>query len=308
MPSVAKLTEALFPDVCGELLSELNPSVPQALWRRTFIEHDWHQEDYFGQVLLNGTRPVGVLGMLFSERAVDGVARKFCNLHAWYVKPQYRALSLLLMRPALALKDHTLTDFSPSPGVAAINRRLGFATLDDAAMLLFPLPWSGPGKVEMIPLLCDVDAVNRYLSDAERRIFHNHRNNGCGHLLIRSGNESCYIVFSRIDGPRFSYCDVHYLSDRRVFARHHADVRSALRQLSGVQCVLVESRLLSGVRIPCTMRLATQEKMFRPAGVSAAQVDNLYSEIVSLKLSTLTGVRSQLRAKALELFRFAHSR
>ena len=78
-----------------------------------------------GYALLDKDRIVGILGMLFSYRTVRGVERRFCNLHSWYVLPAYRGKSLTLMRPALRLRDCTLTDLTPTDAVCEINQRLG---------------------------------------------------------------------------------------------------------------------------------------------------------------------------------------
>ena len=199
-----------------QVVAAMNPDMTADEWRVAFSDHGWHDEDHLGYVLIEDGRPVGVLGALFSRRIIGGSGKKFCDLHGWYVKPEPRAKSLLLMRPALALKDHTLTDFTASPDVIAISKRLGFATLDSHVWRFRSCRISG--------------GVNFVTSMVRRR--------DCGGFDIRSGHgqarrrssgtglrasrlygrqESCVVIFSRMAAAKPAHCEIHHISNPSLF-------------------------------------------------------------------------------------------
>jgi len=282
LPSLVKLTPTLFPEVHEHLLRKLDPNMPVTRWQAT-LDGRWHQDDCVGYALIEQGRPVGMLGMLFSEREIGGRTARFCNLHSWYVEPEHRASSLLLMRPALAAREHTLTDLSPSRRVVEISRRLGFETLEQTITMLPWLPWQGGDAAEVLELAPDDPRAARLLSPADLRVFRDHQGIDCRHWLVLDRGEYCYLVSSRLRHPRFGYSYLHHVSRPRLLARHHAAVRTRMLQ-GGLRCVAVCTRLLDGVRVPFSLTTRTNEKLFRPAGVPAAQVDTLYSELVLLKL------------------------
>ena len=57
------------------------------------------------------------------------------------------------MRPALRMTDDTLTDFTPTPEVCIIAKRLGFRELDSSLRILLPysgrLPTSKTDRIEV---------------------------------------------------------------------------------------------------------------------------------------------------------------
>lgn len=304
MPSVIKLTAGMFPEVHAELLRAMNPNMTADEWRVAFSDHGWHDEDHFGYVLIEDGRPAGVLGTLFSRRIIDGSEKKFCNLHGWYVKPEHRAKSLLLMRPALALKDHTLTDFTASPDVIVISKRLGFATLDSHVWVLPRLPHVRNSKLRFEQWSSGRGAEDMIFDPVTDKLVADHQGLDCGHLAFTDGRESCVVIFSRMASVKPPHCEIHHISNPSLFRRYHREARSRLLEQTATGCVVVESRLLPG-GAPFAFKLRILEKLYRPADVPAASVDNLYTEIVLLKLATpYQGIhlaaRRQIREGALE--------
>lgn len=285
MVEVTKLTPEMFPELRDGLLRELDAKMPESRWRRCFVDMA-DAELGAGYALVDGGQIVGVLGTIYSERTIRGRTARFCNLHSWYVRPEHRGKSLLLMRPVLKLADHTVTDFSPTRSVVAISRRLGFEQLDSSAQLLLPTR-SGAGDVVEVD-----DATAAMLSDADQRIYRDHAWNDCGHLLCANAGGYCYVVVSRIEYRWFSYGAVHYISDRQRFVEHQAAFRARIMNQTRTRAVLVESRHLEGVRLPRSVRVATYDKLFRPSGVAASDVDGLYTDAVNLGLSAIPRLRT----------------
>lgn len=295
MLSLARITSAMFPDVYAALLRAWNPLIGEACWKRAFVGTRSCDEDYFGYALTDGAKIVGLSGMIFSQRAIRGNIVRFCNLHSWIVKPEYRAKSLLLIKPALDLKYHTLTDLTPSDEVFQILKRFGFADLDRTAIVLPPLPWKRSAGHSAIDQM--TDSPEQYAAELDAtdlQIYQDHQGIDCGHLLLHAPEGYCYVVFSRVEQRLRPHCFVHYISDTRLFAEHHAAIRSRLMRSTGTRFAVVDGRLLADVKVPFTLRIRASKKLFRSQQVEPRDVDSLYSEMAYLKHSTLPGLRPRI--------------
>jgi hypothetical protein len=275
--------------------------MPAEMWERAFEIGD--PDEPQGYALADGGALVGVLGMIFSRRQIGGREERFCNLHSWYVRPEHRVHSLALLKPLANMREVTITDLSATDDVRAIARRHGFATLDQTAIALPPLPWTTDS--EQCELF-DLDGANcpaaNALSSAERAIQHDHGRMDCGQLLVSDGGGHCYVVYSRIVHGllpgTLATSLVHYVSDRERFARHHAAIRSRLMQRTSSQCVVIDSRLLAGASVPRSLRVPAIPKIYRSGRVRPEQIGGLYSDQVCFKLSTLPTLRSLIAAGA----------
>jgi hypothetical protein len=293
MARVVKITASMFPDLYAALLEDWNPGVSRAQWQQAF-EPRWDcSDDHYGYALLHDGRIVGMLGMLFSRRVHAGREVRFCNVHAWRVLPEHRSGSLLLMRPALAMTDHVVTDFSPSPAVGVIARRLGFRPLDATVWLLPPLP---PVRLPTRASIVDLpDGEPAPLDPAGRRICADHAGLGCGQLLASIGSRHCHVVFSTIRGNGPAYCFVHHIGDADVFCELQAALRAHLLRRAGARFVVVEARHLRDRRVPLALRVDALEKLYRGQLVPPAAIDTLYSEVVLFRHPQLPTLRRRLR-------------
>jgi hypothetical protein len=299
MDALIKLTPELFPELCDGLLREMDPKISAAMWHRLLIDHA-SPEHGGGYVLTANGQFVGLIGAIYSERMVQGKKARFCNIHSWYVRPEYRGQSMLLLRPFLRLKGYTVTDLSPTKGVVKILRRLGFEVLDSHAWLLLPMRRRKSelhGESVMQPLDADSAEV---LSESDRQIFEDHQLEHCRHLLLRDGDAYCYVVCSRLKHVLFHYGFVHYISDRRRFLKHLPAVRVGLMEATQTKCVTIDSRQLAGVKPDRAIRIATYDKLYRPGNVAREDIDSLYSDTVNLCIPTLPRARRLVLSPLLE--------
>ena len=305
MPSVVRVTAELFEDIYQGALRPLNADLPLSIWRRAFEPRGWSGGDFFGYALMDEGRVVGLMGALFSDRQIDGQRRRFCNLHSWFVQPEYRgARSLLLLRPFLALEKTVLTDFSATPEVVAMFTRVGFEALGSEVVLLLPLPGLG-AQDSILDLAADPSAARRVLSPADLVIFQDHQGIDCRHLLIQCEGQYCYLVASRLDGGGWPHVHVHYVSRPALLVRNHLGARRALLR-GGARYAVIPRRLLGRERIPMSLSARASSAFCRPGDISPAAIDTLYSEMVLLKLPVVPRIPEpilKLRRKVLAVFR-----
>jgi len=240
MVTLQKIIEPMFDELYHSFLDDDDPYLKKEDWRPLFNPSPNQDEDYCGYALQSGDKIVGMLGMLFCKRTIGGIERRICNLHSWYVNEEFRAYSLMLMRPALRLKDHTLTDFTPTRQVCEISKKLGFQSLDSRLTLLMPIR-SPRGSAE-VQFCEDTTSVVSQLSDSDGRLLEDHHYNHSGHLLVTEGDAYCLVVFNRVERHALPYCHIHYISNKPMFARHERAIRKRLLQKTNGRYIAVLHR------------------------------------------------------------------
>ena len=314
MAAIKKITASMFDDLYSKYLDDDDPHLRKDDWRALLVPKSEQEEDGTGYVLVdsenvngekvNGEKDaekiVGMLGMIRSRRTIGGSERRFCNLHSWFVDDDYRGYSLTLMRPALRLTDHTLTDFTPTDRVCAIAKRLGFEQLDSRLKILLPFSW-GAGKRD-VQLVDDTRLIASHLDEADARLMADHTRDRFYHLLVTDGDERCYLIFNRVDRHVLPYCHLHYISDKAVFARHQAAIRRHMLKMAGGRYVAVNARMVSEIKLRSSVTVSLCAKqLYRPANVAAEQgifpeeVDSLYTEVSLLWLTTFADAGHFLR-------------
>ena len=283
----------MFDDIYASFLeSDHEPYLTKDDWRPLFLRRN-ALDDCCGYALLDKSRIIGILGMLFSDRIVNGVTRRFCNLHTWEVN-EHRGKSLTLMRPALRLHDCTLTDLSPTDRVHHISLRLGFRPLDSRLRVLCPVTRSNGS--DDIDVITGHDRIRAMLSEEDGRLFEDHQTPGIGHLVLRSADNYCYAVYSDVVRYRFPYAHLHYFSNRELFQRYNLQIRDHIMQSTNARFVAVNDRSTRGMKLRLSVRLPVSKRhLFHPAGVQPADIDSLYTEISLLRLSTLPDFHALLR-------------
>lgn len=295
MVTLEKINASLFDNLYESFLFDDDPLSSREDWRNIF-DYRWQTDhDHCGYALLDDGKVVGMLGMVFSERQIADTRHKFCNLHTWWVREDHRGRSLALLRPILKLQDYTLTHFTPCDIVRAVTRRLGFTDLSSQLRILLPV---GRRQTNQCDLLFEADDVASQLNADERRIFDDHQPYRLGHLVIESGGARCYVLYSHVVRHRLPYCHIHYIGNLDLFARHELAVRRELLQRHAARFVAIDERLIPSLRLRRSFRFwAPANAMFKSPTLRPDQIDNLYSDVVFLRLTTLPDISHELRQR-----------
>jgi hypothetical protein len=277
---VAPIEDADAPRVAAFLAANMDSHLPAAVWERA-LDVPWPDDrPNSGFLLLAGADVVGVQLAFYSERTIGGHRERFCNLAAWCVLPAHRLHSLKLVRAVLAQDGYTFVDLSPSGNVVALNERLGFAHLDTTTSLVPTLPWCSP----VTTITSDPDLLERTLTGRDLAIFRDHRR-ACAarHVLLRRGEDSCYVIFRKARRKGLPvFASLLHVSDPALLRRLMRPFCGHLLLRHGVVAVLAEHRV-AGRPPRSSVRLrSSRPKMFRSAHLEPADVDDLYSELVSV--------------------------
>src|SRR5262245_13773600 len=116
------------------------PPISKDNWKKIFVSPWQTGEDFCGYLLLRDGKIEGYLGLIFSQRILNGQIEKFCNMTSWVVNEGCRGQSISMLLELLKLKDYTLTNFTASPTVARILSKLGFTEFAVDQRVLLPMP------------------------------------------------------------------------------------------------------------------------------------------------------------------------
>lgn len=286
-PVARNVTRDDFDRVIPLLTTHLDPSLDRATWRRIF-DYRWQgSQDSCGSILVDEDRVVGFLGLIFSERMVNGRTVPFCNITSLVVEPEYRSTTLFLLNPVRRLKDHTITDLTPNAAVCRLLEGLGFQELDRKMALL--LPFRNAVSTRRVFFTHDPEEIRGELHENDVIILRDHQTyTQCRYFLLREGNTRCFLVYTVVTSLRRPYCHIHYVSNPELFGRWSGLVRRELVRHSAAPYVLLDGRFAH--RLPafaCWVLPFTWRKMYRSPSLNPEQVDNLYSELVLLNIRSV---------------------
>src|SRR3989475_6828026 len=256
----------------------------KADWRWLLFEYPWAASPPRGWALYADGRAVGFIGAVFSARPLLGRVEKFCDASSWIVLEEHRYASALLLKPILALKDHTVLSLSLSPAAYKVSLALGLRPLESEQLVLPPIPRPAEairalrGSFTLAP-----EEIRAELTGAERTI---HEDMGSSpvarHVLLRRDARQCYLVATPSRKWGVPYADVQYLGNREFFWEHRILSQAALVLAMGIAglAVAVDRRFLLG-RPPPRARRMDMLRLDRPAaaGITTLVIDGLYSAV-----------------------------
>jgi hypothetical protein len=257
-------------------------------WRWLFFEYPWAPGPPRGWALYADGKAVGFIGAVFSARPLLGRVEKFCSASSWIVLEEHRYASALLLKPILALKDHTVLSLSLSPAAYKVSSALGLRPLESEQLVLPPIPRPAEairalrGSFTLAP-----EAIRAELTGAERTMHEDMRASPVArHVLLRRGGRQCYLIATLCRKWGIPYADVQYVGDREFFWEHRILAQAALVFAMGIAglAVAIDRRFLVGRPPPFAQRRKAM-RLYRPAhdDITPMMIDGLYSEYMGLR-------------------------
>lgn len=307
MPQLVKITPEIFPDLYTAFLHDDDPLSSEQDWQNIF-DYKWQKdEDYSGYALMEDGKVIGMIAMAFSNRLIDGQPHKFCNLHTWWVHEDHRSRSVAMLRPLLALKDHTITHFTPCDTIRALTKRLGFVDLDLQMKVLLPLGMIGRNAAlpDNIQIAFDDTIGQSVLAEHDQKIFNDHQPYRTGSLFIQDGDDNCYIHYTCVERYWARYCHIHYVGNKKLYDQHEQAIRTSLMKKHRVRFVIIDSRLTKCMNFRRSFDFwAPANAVYKPAGdITPDQVDNLYSDVVMLRLAIMPHISHEIKETAKRWFK-----
>ncbi len=258
-------------------------------WRWILFRYPWAARPPCGWALYAGGRAVGFIGAVFSARPLQGRMEKFLSPSCWVVLEQHRYAGALLLRPMLALADHTIVALSPSPATYKVFARVGMRPLESEQLVLPPIPRPAEAARALRgSFTVDPAEIRAELAADERRLHEDMVTSPVArHALLRRDGRRCYVVATPSRKWNVPYADVQYIGDREFFWEHRILAHAALTRAMGAAglALAVDRRFLVGRPPPLAQRM-NMPRLYRPAkdDITPAMIDGLYSEYMGIRV------------------------
>ena len=242
------------------------------------------EQGYCGYVMYSGGKAVGFLGLLFSQRVIQGKEVKFCNISSWLVKKEYRRQSLSLLFPVLELHNHTITVLTCNANSYYITKKLGFTDLEFGQRVILPIP-RFPALISTNSIMINDPEIEQKLEGVPLKIYRDHQGLKCFHIIINSPQGMCYLVGTRTYKKKLPLAHIHYISDHKNFVYHIVRLSGRLCWRMKVAGFMLDERLLQGEKVFPSMYLKLPyPRVYKSDMLKKEEVDLLYSEYQVLNL------------------------
>jgi hypothetical protein len=282
MVAVLPITESELPDIASFLAHGFGARESAASWLSAFRQRWAEQPPNFGFMLKDGGRVVGAIGAIYSDQTVHGRRERFCNINNWYVEPEFRKHSILLLSKLLAQPGLHFTNLTPRPDLVTMFLALKFRYIDDGRVTyLFNTPALTKRGTEV---LTDPDRAAAALGSADAKVFRDHAACvGLGQLALGAQAEGfAHIAFHKTAVRHVPCIAVLHVSAPHLLARHLPALRSHFLVRHGAPLTRIDTRLLAA-KPPLSVELRRPpHNMYLSRTLDPADVTCLYTELAAL--------------------------
>ena len=283
LPTLEPIRDDDLPEFCGFLREHLSRERSVEEWTKAFRQ-DWcPNKPNNGFVIRDEGRIVGGIGAIYAERTVRGRTERFCNITSWCVLEAFRTQSMRLAMAVTAQSGFHFTDLTPTEVVSKTLQFLKFKPMNERHAILPNLPW--PLQVGGIRVVSDPAQIGRLLAPDDAKAYRDHQHlPWLRHLAVGRKGAWCYVVWkpTRLKGITGGL--VIAPGDAQLFLRYRWALGSYLLVHHGLLYTRVESRLLPRLPTLCIELSGYRNKVFKSDTLTAADMSNLYSELVALDI------------------------
>ena len=284
LPTLEPIRDEDLPEFCRFLRENLSRERSAEEWAKAFAQ-DWcPSKPNNGFLIRHQGRIVGGIGAIYAERAVRGRLERFCNITSWCVLDAFRAQSMRLAMAVAAQPGFHFTDLTPTEVVSKTLQFLKFKPMSERHAIWPNLPWPLV-RLGGIRVLSDPAQIGRLLAPDDAKTYRDHCHlPWLRHLAVGLTDAWCYVVWKRTRLKGITGANIIALSDAELFLRYRLALGTYLLVHHGLLYTRVESRLLPRLPTLCIELSGYRSKVFKSDTLTAADMSNLYSELVALDL------------------------
>ena len=268
--------------VAALLHGKMDPKIPAERWRR-LMTYGWlADKPDLGRVVDWDGRIGGFVGMVLSDRSIDGRTERIVDVSSWYLEKELRGrgLGAGLMQSVLADPTRTYCTMTPSPLRMHIFRGVGFEVLDDRRVT-----WTRSGAAPALAVQREVAAIRDAVGPVERRLLDDHAGLGVAWVLASHGGAHCLFAFSVVrKGEGVETWDLLYTGDRGFLARHGQALADSLLPAAAPAALVADGRFVDGASPGGVAEPLGTPRLYRSPRLAPHQIDHLYNELQLLEL------------------------
>jgi hypothetical protein len=177
-----------------------------------------------------------------------------------------------------------LTDLTPTEVVSKTLQFLKFKPMNERHAVWPNLPWPLV-RQGAIRVVSDPAQIRRLLAPDDAKAYRDHCHlPWLRHLAVGLADAWCYVVWKPTRLKGITGASIIALSDPQRFLRYRQALGSHLLVHHGLSYTRVESRFLPRLPMLCIELSGYRSKVFKSDTLTAADMSNLYSELVALDL------------------------
>ena len=284
LPPLEPIRDEDLLEFCRFLTENLSHDRTAAAWAEAFRQNWCSTKPNNGFVIRHEGRIVGGIGAIYAERPVRGRTVRFCNITSWCVQDAFRAQSMRLAMALTAQAGFHFTDLTPTAVVSKTLQFLNFKPMNERQAIWPNVPWPFGGWAG-VRVVTDPERIARVLAPEDAKAYRDHRHlPWLGHIAVGRADAWCYVVWKRTRLKGIAGAWVLATSEPEHFLRYRWAFGSHLLLRHGLPYTRIESRLLPRVPKGCIELSGYRNKVFKSDTLTAADMSNLYSELVALDL------------------------
>ena len=284
LPTLEPIRDEDLPAFCRFLTENLSGERSAETWADAFRQNWCATKPNNGYLIRHEGRIVGGIGAIYADRPVHGRIERFCNITSWCVLDAFRAQSMRLAMAVAEQPGFHFTDLTPTEVVSKTLQFLKFKPMNERHAIWPNLPWPF-ARLAGMRVVTDPEQIGRLLAPDDAKAYRDH----CHlpwlmHLAVGRPGAWCHVVWKPTRLKGITGAIILALSDPELFLRWRRALNSHLLVHHGLSYTRVESRLLP--RLPA-LRIELsgyRNKVFKSDTLTAADISNLYSELVALDL------------------------
>jgi GNAT superfamily N-acetyltransferase len=268
--------------VCSLLHEHMDARFSPDRWRRLMTYRWLDDKPDFGRVAIVDGRLVGFVGMVYSDRVLEGRRHRIVNICAWCLNKAHRkaGFGFELMRSAIADDAMSYTILTSSSRSVSLLEAIGYRILDDDRRI-----WIAKGDPTGLEIEQDPSRILRRVDSVARDMLRDHDGLPVRPVLLADRTGSCLAVFSvakkRDD---VSYYDVLHLTNPLFLAARAQAIADGLLPRDRKAVLAVDTRLLQGHANDGTAERLLVPRYYKSSTLQPGQIDNMYSELQILDL------------------------
>jgi len=284
LPTLEPIRDEDLPEFGGFLTENLSRDRSAAAWAEAFRQNWCSSKPNNGFVIRHEGRVVGGIGAIYSERPVHGRTERFCNITSWCVQDAFRAQSMRLAMALTSQDGFHFTDLTPTAVVSKTLQFLNFKPMNERHAIWPNVPWPF-GRPAGVRVITDPEQIPSVLRVDDAKAYRDHRHlPWLRHVAVGRAYAWCYVVWKPTRLKRIAGAWILAASHPELFLRYRWALGSYLLLRHGLAYTRVESRLLPRLPKPCVELSGYRNKVFKSDTLTAADMSNLYTELVALDL------------------------
>ncbi len=259
------------------------PCMDRNRWHALLSER-WSEHRHFGYLLADGENYVGFLGTFFSDRIIAGQKVSICNLFCWYVLPEYRQQSLLLLFNILKEPGITITSLTPSEEASTVLKQFKFRVLEDEVLIfpLVPLPLRGNHH----EIVTQKAQIKKLLDKYEAGLSGKLAGQWCREAVIqdKASPKYCHLLFERVIKKGIPFTEIFYVSNPDILFKNMRQLGWLFFRMNRTLFTVMDKRLAGGATaLPVFHKRLRYPRLFRSEHIAPHEIDNLFTELLFLK-------------------------